>query len=123
MEFWGTQFLGLLVGIAASFIANILWERRKNGEDFDEKWKTRFNSTNSDEREKAFRECIVRCLRWYLLGNVMWVISGAAWALEAVGYEGYLVSRIALFISSVLAMSMFGIALLWLHRYLKWAHA
>lgn len=119
MEFWGSQFLSLLVGVAGSLIATVLWERRKRGPSIEAAWKPRFQSQDPAVSTQAFRECMMNAARWYLLGNIVWVVSGAAWALELGIIEGMIFSRVVLAATSVGAMFMFAMALWWVRLYIR----
>lgn len=123
MEFWGTQLLSLLIGVAGSLIATVLWERKKKGPAVDAEWKARLLSADPNVASQGFRECMVNAGRWYLLGNILWVVSGAAWALELGTEAGFIFSRIVLGITSVVAMFMFAAALYWVRLYARCSKA
>lgn len=121
MQFWGTQLLSLLLGVAGSLIATVLWERKKKGPAVDSEWRARLLSADQSVVSQAFRECMVNAARWYLLANILWVVSGAAWALELGVESGFVFSRIVLGVTSVLAMLMFAASLYWVRLYARCA--
>lgn len=61
----------------------------------------------------------MRILLWYLLGNVMFGISGLGWLVDFLRI--YTVSNLVAAGSSLIAVVMFGMALSWVKRYMKYA--
>ena len=122
-----TLLLGFMLGIPSSFIASIWYDRAKQGRSQkaarlkkrDELWKTYLSSESGDERTKAFQELTVVVLRYFILGNVFFGISGLTWLFEFVEMHPFSNGLAAL--TSLAAIIYFARALAWMRLYFKYS--
>ena len=122
-----TLFLGFLLGIPSSFIASAWYDKAKAGRSKkaarlkkqDELWRAYLASDKLDERAKAFQELTMLVLRYFILGNVFFGISGLSWLLEFMGL--YPFSNVLVALTSLAALIYFARALSWMRRYFEYS--
>jgi hypothetical protein len=127
MAWWAAQILIFLLGMAGNLIASAVYELYTKGKSDraaalrakEDRWRARLTSQDEDVRAHAYREVLMRVLRWNLLGNVMFGISGLAWLMDFLRI--YAASNAVAAGSSLVAVIMFGVALSWIKRYLRYA--
>ncbi|WP_201191436.1 hypothetical protein [Pseudomonas fluorescens] len=120
-----TLVVGGLLGMVGSFVSSILFEKYKEGRSkkaeqirrSDELWRQHLSSPDPFVRARAVQEVMINALRWFILGNVMFAISGMTWTMEFAGL--YPISNLLASVTSVSAVVMFGIALRWIKKFLK----
>lgn len=108
-----------VLGIGGNLIASAIWERWKESPAKEQRWKERLQSADASVRAEAARECMTNAFYWYIIANILWVISGTAWALdvlEGIGVAGGLIGRVVMVVTAVLSLTIFGIALSWVRR-------
>jgi len=127
LDIWVGQLVAFLLGLVGNFIASALFERYKIGKSRraavlraqENEWRDRLSSQDDAIRNRAFQDVLIRILRWYLLGNVMFGLSGLGWLIDFLRI--YAVSNLVAAGSSLIAVIMFGVALSWINRYVKYA--
>jgi hypothetical protein len=127
LEAWIGQLIAFLLGLVGNFIASAIYEKYKEGRSRhaaairaqEDEWRRRLSSADQDVRSRAFQDILMRILLWYLLGNVMFGISGLGWLVDFLRI--YTVSNLVAAGSSLIAVVMFGMALSWVKRYMKYA--
>jgi len=120
------QLFWFLLGLAGNFVMSAVYARYTVGQSrraesirkFEETWAQRLSSPDSEVRTRAFHDLLIRALRWFILGNVMFGISGFGWITDV--FRAYDASNAVATLSSVAAVVMFGVALSWIKRYLRY---
>ena len=119
--------IGFLLGLVGNFIASIIYEKYKAGQSArattlrrrEELWREYLSSPDANIRNRASQEIIIRSIRWFILGNVMFAISALGWAFDVAGL--YPFSNLFTSVTSISAVFLFGIALKWLRMYLRYS--
>ncbi len=125
-EPWVGQLIAFLLGLVGNFIASTIYDKYKAGRSvraealrrYEAEWAARLASTDLRVKTDAVHNILFRVLRWYLLGNVMFGVAGLGWIADV--FKVYNLSNAVAAISSLVAVVMFGIALSWIKRYLKY---
>lgn len=120
-----SHLISFLLGLVGNFIASAVYEKYKAGRTRkaavlrrkEEIWKEHLSSDDPAVRALAYQEISMKIFRWFILGNVMFGISGLAWMLEFLRL--YPLSNGLASLTSLIAVLMFGIALSWIKLYVK----
>ena len=119
------EIIFFVLGLAGNFVVAALYDRFKAGQSrraevlrrADERWDERLNSTDPNTRTGAFQELIFNCLNWFILGNVMFALSGIAWVLEFA--DLYSISNVIASVTSLIAVLLFGKSLSYIKLYFR----
>ena len=109
----------ILLGVVGSFLANVLYKFYEKSQSATRTLEERITSSDPIERQHAIALCLFNAGKWYLVGNLFWVVAGAAWTLDGVirdAESGWLFIRSVLGITSFIAIFYFWLALLWAAR-------
>lgn len=125
MTAYANEIVFFVLGLAGNFVVAAVYDRYKasrlvRAEAFrreEEKWSRRLGSVDSAVRGAAVEEVALRSLRWFILGNVMFGVSGITWILEFA--DLYPASNFLASITSLVAVILFGQSLSWLKLYFK----
>lgn len=125
MADYTSEIIFFVLGLAGNFVVAAMYDRYKAGQSkkaellrqTDERWRERLNSIDPNTRTGAFQELTFNCLNWFILGNVMFAISGIAWVLEFA--ELYSVSNVVASATSLIAVLLFGKSLSYIKLYFR----
>ena len=125
MSEYTSEFIFFVLGLAGNFVVAALYDRYKAGQSAkaeairraDQRWNELLNSDDPVVRISAFQELTMQCLRWFILGNVMFAISGIAWVLEFA--ELYSASNVIASLTSLIAVLLFGRSLTFIKLFFR----
>ncbi len=117
----------VVIGFALSIAATGIWQwwagrsdaSRKAAAEFRESWRRRLASADPAAAARAYRELFVRAFIWFILGNVMFALSGISVVSDIVGR--WEISSVLSSGVTLLALVFFAFALRWLRLYLALA--
>jgi hypothetical protein len=105
-----------LAGLAAGVAGNYIFKHMEQSGDSNENIERDLRSTDFLERGNAIRSCLLNAAKWYIIANMFWVVSGAAWVLDAFDQVAV---RVVLGATSLLSIVYFWLALRWIVRVFK----
>ncbi len=114
-----TFALGAIGTLVGKFILSYMNVKSKVIEERDTRIKNLFKENNSASRSEASNEILINIIKWMIIGNIMFGISGMTYFLELVKF--YTTSYIIAGSVSVLALFCYVIALQWVGKYLKFS--
>jgi hypothetical protein len=120
-----SHLISFLLGLVGNFIATAVYEKYKAGRTRkaamlrrkEEIWKEHLSSADPAIRTLAYQEISMKIFMWFILGNVMFGISGISWMLEFFQY--YPLSNGIASVASLIAALMFSVAFSWIRLYVK----
>jgi len=115
----------VLVGFALSIVASAIhgWLSSRSAlskaqaEAKEKSFRAKLTGQDVLARNDAFHSIVIRASFWFILGNMMFAISGLAWVLDLTGIFG--VQSILASLTSFIAVFFFGASLKWLRLYMK----
>lgn len=115
----------LLAGFMLSVVGSGVWHwwlsrsqrSRAEARLREERWRERVNHPGYMPRAEAASEIIIRAMYWFVLGNVMFGVSGLAWVLDLTGITE--IQSVFASVTSFGAVIFLAASLRWLRLFLR----
>lgn len=82
---------------------------------FKDEWKGQLTSDDQQQKDLAFREMTIRAAYHFILGNMMFAVSGLAWIGDFLGL--YPIQSLIAVLASVMATVYFLLCAKWINLY------
>ena len=114
-----TFTLGVVGTIVGWLLSKYISARGEYHNKREERLRNLFLKNTSDSKSEAYNEILINILKWLVVGNIMFGVSGMTYFLEVM--ELYSFSYIVAGLASVTAIVFYLFAILWINKYIKYA--
>ena len=98
---------GVAIGVVSNYVFKFLIQSTERGKELE----ADLRSDDPSKKVRAGKECMVNAVKWYLLANISWVVSGVTWVFNDMGLAQE--APFILFGSSLLAILGFAYSMRW----------